>query len=225
MQGLGATVQAITVPDPAILQGLGNVIARSESAVIHERLVRERPHELQPAVRARLEVGFHISAHDYLQASRLRARLTRQFVAAVFAEVDVVVVPTIPEPAPDLARTKAGSVEEFVARMGRFSRLTRPFNVLGLPALSVPSGFSEAGLPLALQIVGRPFDEPTVLRLGHAYQQATDWHTRRPQLDMGDLGGPPIRPDARGRPGEAGAPLDSSKRDTRGLEGLPIPPA
>jgi aspartyl-tRNA(Asn)/glutamyl-tRNA(Gln) amidotransferase subunit A len=183
MERLGTSARGIRVPDPAILQGLGNVIARSESAVIHARLVRERPHELQPAVRARLEVGFHISAHDYLQALRVRARLTRQFIAEVFAEVDVLVAPAIPEPAPGLVEAKAGTVEEFVARMGRFSRLTRPFNGLGLPALSVPCGFSRHGLPLALQIVGRPFDEATVLGLGHAYEQVTDWHTRRPPLD------------------------------------------
>jgi aspartyl-tRNA(Asn)/glutamyl-tRNA(Gln) amidotransferase subunit A len=180
---LGAIVRGIRVPDPAILQGLANLIARSESAVIHARLVRERPQELQPAVRARLEVGFHISAHDYLQALRVRARLTRQFIAAVFDEVDVVVAPTIPEPAPRFVDVTAGTVEDVVARMGRFSRLTRPFNALGLPALSLPCGFSRNGLPLALQIVGRPFDEATVLRLGHAYQEVTDWHTRRPSLD------------------------------------------
>jgi aspartyl-tRNA(Asn)/glutamyl-tRNA(Gln) amidotransferase subunit A len=180
---LGAAPRGVAVPDPRILHGLCNVIARSESAVIHERLVRERPHELQPAVRARLEVGFHLSAHDYLQALRARARLTRQFIAGVFAEVDALVVPVIPEPAPALAEAKAGSVDEFVRRMGRFSRLTRPFNGLGLPALSVPCGFSSDGRPLALQIVGRPFDEETVLRLGHAYQGATDWHTRRPALE------------------------------------------
>jgi aspartyl-tRNA(Asn)/glutamyl-tRNA(Gln) amidotransferase subunit A len=185
---LGAIVRGIRVPDPAILQGLANLIARSESAVIHARLVRERPQELQPAVRARLEVGFHISAHDYLQALRVRARLTRQFIAAVFDEVDVVVAPTIPEPAPRFVDVTAGTVEDVVARMGRFSRLTRPFNALGLPALSLPCGFSRNGLPLALQIVGRPFDEATVLRLGHAYQEVTDWHTRRPSLDRPIVG-------------------------------------
>ena len=74
-------------------------------------------------------------------------------------------------------------MHELVARQGRFSRLTQPFNGLGLPALSVPCGFSSFGLPLAFQIVGRPFDEPTVLQLGDAYQQATTWHTRRPPLD------------------------------------------
>ena len=87
------------------------------------------------------------------------------------------------EPAPALAHATVGPLAELVARQGRFSRLTRPFNGLGLPALSVPCGFSSAGLPLAFQIVGRPFDEPTVLRLGDAYQHATDWHTRRPPLD------------------------------------------
>jgi aspartyl-tRNA(Asn)/glutamyl-tRNA(Gln) amidotransferase subunit A len=179
---VGAVVRSLTVPDPAIVHGVANAIARPESAVIHARLARERPHELQPAVRARLEVGFHVSAQDYLQAGRLRARLARQFVAEVFADVDVLIAPTIPEPAPPLAETTAGPVEAFVQRMGRFSRLTRPFNALGLPALSVPCGFSADGRPLAFQLVGRPFAEATVLRLGHAYQRETDWHTRRPPL-------------------------------------------
>ena len=138
------------------------MISRSESAALHARLARDRPHELQPAVRTRLEIGFRISAHDYLQALRLRARLAREFIAEVFAEVDVLVVPAIPEPAPALATAKAGSVDDVVTRMGRFSRLTRPFNALGLPALTLPCGFSSDRRPLALQIVGRAFDEATI---------------------------------------------------------------
>src|SRR5438552_6879582 len=138
LAGLGALVAPVRVPDPRTLTDVGNVISRSEAAALHARLARERPHELQPAVRARLEVGFHISAHDYLQALRLRARLTREFIADVFAEVDAIVAPAIPEPAPELAAVKAGSANEVVARMGRFSRLTRPFNGLGLPALALP---------------------------------------------------------------------------------------
>ena len=77
---------------------------------------------------------------------------------------------------------KAGSVDEVVARMGRFSRLTRPFNTLGLPALTVACGFSVDRRPLAMQIVGRAFDEATTLRLGHAYQLATAWHQETPAL-------------------------------------------
>ena len=125
---------------------------------------------------------FSPSAHDYLQGQRLRARLTREFIDAVFSRVDVLVTATIPEPAPALADAKAGASADVVARMGRFSRLTRPFNTLGLPALSIPCGASADGRPLAMQLVGRPFEEATLLRLGEAYERATAWPRRPPAL-------------------------------------------
>src|SRR5262249_29813357 len=174
--------EAVTLPDPACMISIANVIARSEAAAVHHRLLRERPHELGAAVRMRLGIGLGISATDYLQALRLRSRLAREFIAAVFARVAVLGLPVIPEPAPSLAANEEGGVEAKVARMGRFSRLTRPINGLGLPALSLPCGLSRDGLPLAFQIVGRPFDEPTVLRLGHAYESAAGGF-RRPRLD------------------------------------------
>src|SRR5439155_10623752 len=102
LESLGAKVAELRLPDPQPMADVANIISRSESAAIHARLLKERPHELQPAVRARLEVGVHISAHDYLQAMRLRARLTREFVREVFAQVDLLVAPAIPEPAPAL---------------------------------------------------------------------------------------------------------------------------
>jgi aspartyl-tRNA(Asn)/glutamyl-tRNA(Gln) amidotransferase subunit A len=186
LEGLGLRVGECPVPDPVPLNDLANLIARCESAAVHARLLRETPHVLQPAVRARLEVGLHVSAYDYLQATRLRARATRTFVAEVLDRIDVLAAPTIPEPAPALAQVKVGTPDEIVQRMGRFSRLTRPWNALGLPVLSVPCGFAPDGRPLGLQLVGRPFDEATVLRVGHAYEQAAGWWRRRPALD-----GPP----------------------------------
>jgi len=183
LEGLGARVTEMRVPDPEAMADVCNVIARCESAAIHTRLVRERPEEIQPVVRARLELGFQIAAHDYLQALRLRARLTRTFIREVFAEADVLVAPVIPEPAPEIARAIEGVPGTVAERQGRFSRLTRPFNGFGLPALALPCGFSDGALPLALQIVGRPFDEATVLRAGHAYEQAAGWHKRRPALE------------------------------------------
>ncbi len=182
LRGLGAQVTECALPDPALLNDVANVIARCESAAVHARLVRESPHALQPAVRARLEIGFRVSAHDYLQATRLRARATRTFADEVFRSVDVLAAPTIPEPAPALAAVKAGSPAEIVRRMGRFSRLTRPWNALGLPALSVPCGFAADGRPVGLQLIARPFDEATLLRAGHAYEQAAGWWRRRPPL-------------------------------------------
>jgi aspartyl-tRNA(Asn)/glutamyl-tRNA(Gln) amidotransferase subunit A len=139
---------------------------------VHIRVLRERPHELGAAVRGRLEVGLRVSAHDYLQASRLRARLARTFIADVFAEVDAMLAPVISEPAPPYTEVKAGRVDEIVGRMGRFSRLTRPFNGLGLPAVALPCRVGPDGLPRALQVVGRPFDEATVLAIAHALETA-----------------------------------------------------
>jgi len=182
LQALGARVVEMRLPDPQHMTDVAMLIARVESSTLHARLLREQPEALQPSVRARLELGMDISAYDYLQALRLRAKLTRAFIHDVFEEVDVLLTPVIPEPAPAWASLKVATVEEFNARSGRFSRLTRPFNGYGLPALSVPCGFTTAGLPMAFQAVARPFDEGLLLKLGHAYQEATGWHLRRPSL-------------------------------------------
>jgi aspartyl-tRNA(Asn)/glutamyl-tRNA(Gln) amidotransferase subunit A len=181
---LGTRTERLTVTDPEpMVVACNNKMVAAEAAAIHSRILKERPGELQPAVLARLAPGLRVSAYDYIQGSRLRAQLTREFIRDVFSRTDVLVAPTIPEPAPALAEAKSGTTDDVVKRMGRFSRLTRPFNALGLPVLSVPCGFSTAGLPIGLQIVGRPFDEATVLRLGHAYEEAAGWTGRRPDLD------------------------------------------
>ncbi len=183
VEDLGAVVEAVAVPDPGpMVAACSNPMVRAESAAVHARLLKERPGELQPAVRDRLAPGLTVSAHEYLQGQRLRARFTREFIGSAFSRIDVLVTPTIPEPAPALADAKAGASADVIARMGRFSRLTRPFNALGLPALSIPCGASPDGRPLGMQLVGRPFDEATLLRLGDAYERATAWHRRRPAL-------------------------------------------
>ena len=179
----GARVEAIAAPDPGpIVAACSNVMVCAEAAVIHSRILKERPGELQPAVRDRMAPGLTVTAQQYLQGQRLRARLTREFIDAVFSRVDVLVAPTIPEPAPALAQVKAGSTADVIKRMGRFSRLTRAFNALGVPALSLPCGAAPDGRPVAMQLVGRPFDEATLLRLASAYERATTWHRRRPAL-------------------------------------------
>ncbi len=183
LEELGGRVVEVRLPDPQAITDVAMLITRAEASTLHARVVRERPQDLQPMVRARLEVGFAISAYDYLQALRLRARLTRSFIRQVFEEVDVLLLPVIPEPAPPREPLKATTADEFNARAGLFSRLTRPLNALGLPALSVPCGWSRGGLPLAFQAVGRPYDEALLLRLGHAYQEAACWHHQRPPLD------------------------------------------
>jgi aspartyl-tRNA(Asn)/glutamyl-tRNA(Gln) amidotransferase subunit A len=170
------------VPDPLIMAGVCGLIARAEGSALHARVLREQPYLLQSVVRARLELGAQIRAIDYVQALRLRAELTHTFVRDVLSQVDVIVTPVIPEPAPTFEAAKTGTIDEIIERVGQFSRLTRPWNGLGFPALSIPCGVSRLDLPLALQIIGRPFDEATVLRVGYAYEQVAGWWRRSPAL-------------------------------------------
>jgi aspartyl-tRNA(Asn)/glutamyl-tRNA(Gln) amidotransferase subunit A len=173
---LGVRVDRVKLPDVSSLsRDCSTPIVSAEAATEHGPLLRERRDGIQPVVYARAAAGFSVSAVQYLQAQRLRERFAHEFVATAFAVADVLLTPTIPEPAPAYAVAKAGSVEEIVARMGRFSRLTRPLNAAAVPAVSVPCGWTADGRPIALQIVGRPFDEATVLRLARAYERAADW--------------------------------------------------
>jgi len=105
----------------------------------------------------------------------------RRDIVPIFAEVDVLVTPTTPVPAPVIAELKQNP-DRLRPRELLLLRNTRPVNVWGLPAISVPCGFTEAGLPIGLQIIGPPWGESVVLRLAHAYEQATAWHKRQPWL-------------------------------------------
>ncbi len=141
----------------------------------HEETLRARPQDYGSSVRDRLREGALLSAADYIQAQRARAAITAQ-VRSVLRDVDAIVSPA----GPRVASTFKDFDPELTYKTPSY---TNVFNLTGLPAMSVPCGFSATGLPIGLQIAGRPFDEPTVLRLGHMYQQATDWHTRAPTLD------------------------------------------
>src|SRR5262249_31601731 len=114
---LGAHVSEVRVPDPAPLGEITGVISRAESVTIHERLLRERPQDIQSVVRTRLEFGASIAAHQYLQALRARGPLTQEFLRTVFSQVDVLIAPTIPEPAPESAAVTTGAVDDIIKIM------------------------------------------------------------------------------------------------------------
>jgi aspartyl-tRNA(Asn)/glutamyl-tRNA(Gln) amidotransferase subunit A len=152
-------------------------VLRAEVYACHEPTVTSSPELYQPETLKRIRGGAEITASVYI-AARRRLEALRREVRAVFESVDLLVTPTTPGPAPviddllaDMPNLRA---KEFV-----MLRNTRPFNTLGLPALSLPCGFTKDGLPIGLQIAGAPGDEARVLALAYAYEQATDWHTRR----------------------------------------------
>ncbi|MFI5266216.1 MAG: amidase [Chloroflexota bacterium] len=150
------------------------IILMSEAYAYHEPNLKTRPQDYASGVRGRLREGGLLSAADYIQAQRARTAISQQ-LRAVLDEVDAIVSPAGPRVA---ARFDAFDPDAAY----RTPSYTHAFNLSGLPAMSVPCGFSISGLPIGLQIAGRAFDEVTLLRLGHVYQQATDWHTRAPAL-------------------------------------------
>jgi len=145
----------------------------AETYEYHARNLRERPEGCRESLRPRVYMGALVTAADYLRAQRLRERFRRE-VDALLERVDLLVFPG--------QMTPALRFEDFpMSGLAPASmRYTAPWNLLGLPAVVVPCGVSREGLPVSIQIVGRAFDDATVLRLARAYERATDWHTRRP---------------------------------------------
>ena len=182
LKSLGARIVELKVPDPQRLFDLSNAITQVESAAIHGRWMRERPQDYSLMMLARTEPGFHLPATVYLQALNARLRLSAEFIETVFSKVDVLHAPVMPMPVPTIAKTtprQAGDVQPMIRRL---TRNNRPANFLGVPSLSVPAGFSANGLPVAFQLMGRPFSEALLFQIGDAYQRVTDWHERAPQI-------------------------------------------
>lgn len=177
---MGATMVEIKIPGFASYYDPANVVNKVEGTAIHARWMRTRRHDYSPAVIGRLEAGFCVPATHYLDALRARARLLREFTDSVFTRVDVLHFPVLGVETPTLADTNdAGSAAQPVL-LELMSRFTRWVNYLGLPALSVPCGFTAKRMPVGFQIIGRPFSESRLFRIGHAYQQATNWHLAAP---------------------------------------------
>jgi aspartyl-tRNA(Asn)/glutamyl-tRNA(Gln) amidotransferase subunit A len=174
LRELGAHVGEIELPPLALYNATAFLIARSEGFAIHEKTLRERPRDYGALARDRLTIGAYIRASDAVQAMRRRLMLA-EATAAAMRGLDAILLPTAPDPSPPL-----GELAPYFGNQR--PTYMRPFNLTGQPALSVCNGFDEAELPLSLQIVGHCFDETTVLRIGNAYEHATPWRARRPQL-------------------------------------------
>ncbi len=180
LQELGASTTEVSIPYVIYAPALTWIIVRSEAYSYHEPIYKIKYEEYGPFTRENLDIGPFISANHYLKAQRVRKLLQEQLYT-VLKGVDAIIIPTTPTPAPRIGQQvlKIGHEE---MKIGVLNRLANPFNLTGLPAISIPCGFAADGLPIGLQIVGRPFDEETVLRVAWNYEANSSWHKMRPQL-------------------------------------------
>jgi aspartyl-tRNA(Asn)/glutamyl-tRNA(Gln) amidotransferase subunit A len=176
----GADIVKVELPDQRQLSAACQIVLATEAAAYHKRWLIERPQDYGPQVLMRLQNGLAIPAVLYLEAMRWRGPALAAHIAAT-SDVDAVLAPVAPVAAPTIAESDVGNSPNAEALIQRLTRFTRPINYLGLPSLSIPSAFNARGLPIGMQLVGRSFDEATLLTIGAAFQRATDFHERVPQ--------------------------------------------
>ncbi|HEY3303899.1 MAG TPA: amidase [Candidatus Binatia bacterium] len=177
LKTLGARVEEVKLPALKVATIANAVIYYNEHFAAHKSAAKTTIKNAATSARARVYLGLLTSAADYIQAQRVRSRLRRE-CAEVFGKVDVLALPCQSKPAPTFEET--GPLDTLYKHM--LPDFQSPFNLAGVPAISVPCGFSQNKLPVALQLVGRPFDESTVLRAAYTYQQHAKWHEQRPPI-------------------------------------------
>lgn len=177
----GVRIVTVDLPDQRQLTAACQLVLAVEAAAFHKAWMIERPQDYSPQVLMRLQNGLAIPAISYLEAMRWRGIALEAQLAAT-AGVDAVIAPVAPVAAPTIAESDVGNKPGAEAVIQNLTRFTRPINYLGLPSLAIPAGFTGSGLPVGLQLTGRPFDEATILRIGAGFQRATDFHTKLPKL-------------------------------------------
>jgi aspartyl-tRNA(Asn)/glutamyl-tRNA(Gln) amidotransferase subunit A len=177
----GAGIVKVELPDQRQLSAACQFVLATEAASLHKRWMIERPQDYGAQVLMRLQNGLAIPAVSYLEAMRWRGPALAAYLAAVEG-TDAVIAPVAPMPAATIAESDVGNSLDAEAVIQRITRFTRPINYLGLPSLSIPSGFTKSGLPVGMQIIGRSFDEAMLIRIGAAFQRATDFHQKVPKL-------------------------------------------
>jgi aspartyl-tRNA(Asn)/glutamyl-tRNA(Gln) amidotransferase subunit A len=178
----GVEVRDLEIPLADQIMAVEFGLCLPEASAYHMEMFRDRPDDYQEDVRLFLEAGEMVPATRYIQAQRVR-QVMKDAWRRLFDQVDAVIAPAVASPATKVdqkAVTWPDGTEEPITPL--FVRLSAPANVTGLPAMAVPCGFTQAGLPVGFQVIGRPFDEITLIRIGDAYQRMTDWHTRAPAL-------------------------------------------
>jgi aspartyl-tRNA(Asn)/glutamyl-tRNA(Gln) amidotransferase subunit A len=179
----GAEIVSVDLPDQRQLTAACQLVLACEAAAFHKRWLIERPQDYGPQALMRLQNGLAISGVSYLEALRWRGPALAAYLAATEG-ADIMLAPVAPVAAPTIAESDVGNSPDAEAVIQRLTRFTRPVNYLGLPSLAIPAGMTRDGLPVGMQLIGRPFGEATLLRAGAAFQRATDFHARCPEMEM-----------------------------------------
>ena len=182
LAGAGASLVEVEIPFAAQIMAVEFGLCLPEASAYHREMLRDRTDLYQEDVRTFLQAGELIPATDYITALRVRQKIKQAF-AALFAGIDVLIGPAVAAPATrrdqDTVRWPDGTSEPVTPA---FVRLSAPANVTGLPSVAVPCGFTDDRLPVAFQVIGRPFEEATILRVAQAYEALSDWTSQAPPL-------------------------------------------
>jgi aspartyl-tRNA(Asn)/glutamyl-tRNA(Gln) amidotransferase subunit A len=181
MMDAGAELVSVPMPEEMdAINAAGVLLNWGDVISLHGAHLRDHIDQLSPQTRGRMEVALGATAQDYLDAQRIRGVMLKAFCNEVFSACDVLLAPCLSIPTPRLSDVDVNGGPAMITILDEITRLTRPANVLGLPALTQSCGFLENGMPVGMQLMGRPFSEALLYRVGAAYEQRTDWHSRSP---------------------------------------------
>ena len=185
LRGLGLTVVEIDMPDLDAINAAGFFLTWGDVLAIHGAWMRDCPQRYTPQTRGRIQGTLAVTAQAFAQAQRLRGPMLRNFCAKVFDRCDALLAPVLPMEVPRLSEVDVSGGATTMRILNEITRLMRPVNVLGLPALAVPGGATANGLPCGFQLIGRPFAESTLYRIAHAYELQTGFAEQAPPAHGG----------------------------------------
>jgi aspartyl-tRNA(Asn)/glutamyl-tRNA(Gln) amidotransferase subunit A len=178
-EAFGWRIEEVSIPKVRYALGAELAIINAEASSYHREMMRIHADDVSSDVRKELDSGMVILATDYILGQRVRRIIAQEFRDA-FQKVDILATLTIPIPAPRIDQSDVDIAGQTVSVLSAIWHNTYPANLTGSPSLCLPCGFTKGGLPVSLQLIGRNFDELTLLRAGHRFQLETDWHTRTP---------------------------------------------
>jgi aspartyl-tRNA(Asn)/glutamyl-tRNA(Gln) amidotransferase subunit A len=182
LRGRGAELIDVKVPDMLRIHEMTAIILTAEAGQVHRKWFEERPQDYSDQVHARIAPGFAQTGIDYVEALRARDQFIKEYLQTSLGRCDALHVPVARLHTPTIAATTTGDLETVLQSISQLTYTNRAINYLGLPAMSVPAGFSSRQMPLAFQLVGKPFAESTILKIADAYQRDTSWHKARPNV-------------------------------------------